>query len=76
MCRNGREYSVVLQMAEVFVIHMALKVHPQGLRESVSLARARVHVYVRTLLCVHVCMSMCVHFCACKCVCLVQNPQC
>lgn len=55
MCRNGREYSVVLQMAEVFVIHMALKVHPQGLRESVSLARA--HVYVRTLLCVQVCVS-------------------
>lgn len=57
MCRNGREYSVVLQMAEVFVIHMALKVHPQGLRESVSLARARLHVYVRTLLCVQVCVS-------------------
>lgn len=52
MCRNGREYSVVLQMAEVFVIHMALKVHPQGLRESVSLASARVHVYVRASVCV------------------------
>ena len=63
MCRNGWKYSVVLQMAEVFVIHMALKVHPQGLRKSVCLQ-------------VHALMSMCVRFCVCRCVCLVLHPQC
>lgn len=57
MCRNGWKYSAVLQMAEVFVIHMALKVHPQGLRESVCLARACVCVYTCMLLCVPVCVS-------------------
>lgn len=45
---------MVLQMAEVFVIHMALKVHPQGLRGSVC-----PHVHVWT--------SMCVCFCVCVC---------
>lgn len=63
MRRNGWKYSVVLQMAEVFVIHMALKVHPQGLRKSVCL---RVHAW----------MSMRVCFCVCRCVCLVLHPQC
>ena len=63
MCRNGWKYSVVLQMAEVFVIHMALKVHPQGLRESVCL-----HVHAQ--------MSMRAGFCESKCVCLALHPQC
>jgi len=60
MCQNGWKYSVALQMAEVFVIHMALKVHPQGLRESVRL----------------ICAHMCVCFCVRRCVCLVLHPQC
>lgn len=61
MCRNGWKYSVVLQMAEVFVIHMALKVHPQGLRQSVCL-----HVHVH--------MSMCVCFCVCAASTLLRMP--
>lgn len=63
MCRNGWKYSVVLQMAEVFVIHMALKVHPQGLRKTVC---PHVHVW----------MSMRVRICVYECVCLVLHPQC
>lgn len=57
MCRNGWKYSVVLQMAEVFVIHMALKVHPQGLRKSVCVCTCR-----RACLCVDafVCVGVCV----------------
>lgn len=44
MCRNGCEYSVVLQMAGLFVIHMALEVRLQDLRR-------------RVCLCVDVCVS-------------------
>lgn len=56
MCRNGWKYSVVLQMAEVFVIHMALKVHPQGLHERCVSACACAEVYV----CVGVCVLCCI----------------
>lgn len=48
-------------MAEVFVIHMALEVHPHGLSESM---RPRSHVCVCMLL--HTCVCVCVLCCICN----------
>lgn len=58
MCQNGCKYSVVLQMLEVFVIHMALKVHLQALCVS---ARAHMDVCVSAFVRVGVCVLCCVH---------------
>lgn len=57
MCRNVWKYSLVLQMAEVFVIHMALKVHLQGLHKSVCL---HVHAQMSTCI-VCVCVLCSIH---------------
>jgi len=48
---------VLVQMAEVFVIHVALKVHPQGLRESVCL---HVHTWMSVCGYAFVCARACV----------------